>query len=374
MLTVAHVITDLKVGGAQKMLLRLLSRIDRNEFRSAVISLFPGGALAESFRDVADVSDAGYERGLPFASILRVARTLRRIKPDVVQTWMFHADLMGGVAARLGTRAPVLWNIRSSGLGDDSRSTRMGLRALAGLSRVVPAGIVSCSSRGRDVLVDAGYDARRFVIVPNGFETEVFKPDPQARTEIRRELSLSSDAVLIGLVARWHPVKDHAMFIRAAKRIAGARADVHFVLCGDDIHESNEALRAKVEETGCRERFHLLGRRDDTPRVTAALDVACSTSAAEAFSNSVGEAMACGVPCVVTDVGDSVMIIGDTGRAVPSGDDQAFAGSCLNLLNDEEMRANLGRRARSRIEHHFDVSSITRMYEDLYRRVAQDRR
>jgi glycosyltransferase involved in cell wall biosynthesis len=372
MLTVAHVITDLKVGGAQMMLYKLLSRIDRSEFRSAVVAISSGGSLTDSFREVADVATIDYDRrGLPLASLVRLGRTLRRIRPDVVQTWMFHADLLGGVAARLATRAPVLWNIRTSALGDSRRSTRLGLRALAASSRVIPFEIVSCSVRARDVLVHAGYDARRFVIVPNGFDTERFRPRPEARAEVRRELGLGDGVRLIGLIARWHPIKDHAMFIRAAARIAAARADTFFLLCGDEVDDTNPALRALLDRSGFADRFRLLGRRDDTPRLDAALDVACSSSSTvEAFSNAIGEAMACGVPCVVTDVGDSAMIVDDTGP----GDDATFADGCLALLANDDDRARRGAKARQRIEENFELARVVRMYEDLYRRVARGER
>lgn len=377
MVNVVHVITDLKVGGAQVMLHKLLSHVDRSEFRSSVISISSGGGLVDSFRSVSDVASVDFDRrGLPLMPLLRLARLLRERRPDVVQTWMYHADLLGGVAARLATSAPVLWNIRSSALGDSKRSMRVALRLLAAMSRAVPFEIVSCSVRARDVLIDIGYDRGRFVVIPNGFDVDAFQPRPEARDEVRRELGIPPEARLLGLVARWHPMKDHAMFIRAATRIAAAQDDVFFLLCGDDIDSDNAALCSIVAATGIADRFRLLGRRADVPRLTAALDIACSSSSIlEGFSNAVGEAMACAVPCVATDVGDSAFLIADTGRVVAPGDDAAFAAQCLSLLSlSPEVRMRLGMSARARIEKHFEIGVVTRMYEELYRRAARRER
>ncbi len=377
MLNVVHIITTLETGGAQMMLLKLLQRMDRNEFTSDVVSLGPPGALTNSVAAVSRrVESMNIRPGMDaLGAISRLGRYLRQIRPDVVQTWLYHADLLGGIAARLATTAPVLWNIRTSSLGEPSVTNRIVFRLMAGLSRIVPFEIVSCSLRARDTLIDLGYDRGRFVIVPNGFDVSAFKPDPAARIGVRRELGIPDAALLVGLVARWHPVKDHATFVRAAKRIVSSRADAYFLLCGDEVTSDNVALREMVNETGAADRFRLLGRRVDVARLTAALDAACSSSSSEAFSNSIGEAMASGVPVVATDVGDSATLVADTGLVVGPRDEAALAGAILSLLLlPPERRADLGTRARQRIEGNFEIGVVARRYQDLYRRVARRER
>ena len=213
-------------------------------------------------------------------SMLRLIRWLRQTPPDLIQTWMYHADLIGGLGARLAGDIPVVWGIRNSDLsGGESKSlTRLTMRICARLSRWLPERIVSCSEAARDIHIAAGYVAEKMVVIPNGSDLETFKPDEGARESVRKELGISDAAQVIGLMARFDPQKDHLNFVRAAKLLHQDQPNVYFVLCGQDVTWENEKLTKWIEEAGIRNRFLLLGRRDDIPRLAAALDIATLSS------------------------------------------------------------------------------------------------
>jgi glycosyltransferase involved in cell wall biosynthesis len=373
LLRVAHIITGLEVGGAERMLQKVVAHLDRDAFRSDVISLAPPGPLADA---VAAVSDRLEFLGMrprvtDVAKLARLRRLLREWQPDVVQTWMYHANLAGGLAARLSVRAPVIWNIVASGYSYSERRRAQVVprivRLSAAASRFIPSRTVYCSRRAIGFHHDLGFSKKGVEFIPTAFDVETFRPDPDARRSVRRELQLDDDARLVGLVARFHPIKNHDLFLTAARAIADQRSDTHFVLCGDGLTPDNAAVMDIVRRHGVADRCHLLGRRTDMPRITAALDLACSSSFGEGFPNTLGEAMACGVPCVATDVGDSAYLIDDTGMVVPRDDASAFANACLELLGDPARRTRLGAAARQRIEEQFEIGAIARQYERLYR-------
>ncbi|WP_295889009.1 glycosyltransferase [uncultured Thiohalocapsa sp.] len=370
---VAHVITGLGVGGAETMLFRLLSMLPRGDFDPMVLSLSPPGPMGERIAGLdVPVLSLGMSNRLPQPRALaRLARELRRFRPDVVQTWMYHADLLGGVAARLTTSATVVWGLHNSTL-DPVRtpwSTRAVVAACARLSRRLPHCILSCSEVARGVHTALGYDAERVIVIPNGFDLGAFRPSAADHAAVRAELGLAAATVLVGLVARWDPQKDHASFIGAAAHVARQHPAIHFLLVGTAVDEANAALSDLVAGTGFAERFHLLGERADVPRLMAALDVAVSAAAyGEAFPLVIGEAMASGVPCVVTDVGDSAVMVGATGRVVPPREPVALAAALRDLLAlTPEQRRELGASARARVGAEYDLTAVAGRYADLYR-------
>ena len=371
---VLHVITGLGTGGAEMMLYKLLSHMDGEDFQNEVISLTDCGPLSRNIQDLGiPVSALGMPRGIPSPrAVFELNRRLQAIQPTVVQTWMYHADLLGGIAARRAG-IPVVWNIRNAALERYAvkRSTLWTAKLCARLSDRLPARIVCCSESAARGHVAYGYESEKLVIIPNGFALEAYHPDAAARAQVRQELGVREDAPLIGLVARFDPAKDHANFLQAAGLIHQSHPSVQFLLCGKEVTTENSGLADQIAAAGIRASCHLLGLRRDVPRLTAALDIAVSSSASEAFPNAVGEAMACGVPCVVTDVGDSAMLLGDTGRIVAPRDSQTLADACRDLLEmGEEGRRRLGALARHRVETHFDIQTVARSYQRLYEEVA----
>jgi glycosyltransferase involved in cell wall biosynthesis len=373
---IAHVIAGLSMGGAQMMLYKLLSRLDRTIYDSEVISLADVGPLDKKIRALGvPVKVLGMRPGVPNpVGLSRLAGWWRRDPPNVIQTWMYHADLIGCLAAKLAGGIPVAWNIRHSNqnVKNDKRATLWTIKTCAWLSGWLPDRIVCCSEASLRVHAELGYASRGMVVIPNGFDLAAFKPDPVARITVRRELKIAEAALLIGLVGRFNPQKDHHTFIQAAARLSANLPEVHFLLCGDDITPANAQLVEWITASGLRERCHLLGRREDVSRLTAALDIATMTSAyGEGFPNVVGEAMACAVPCAVTDVGDSGLIVHDTGRVVPPGDPIALAAAWRALIGlGPEGRETLGAAARRRIEKHFSLSVVVARYQSLYEELA----
>jgi glycosyltransferase involved in cell wall biosynthesis len=206
------------------------------------------------------------------------------------------------------------------------------------------------------------------VVIPNGIDLEAFAPSRAHRVSVREELGADPGAPLIGLFARFDPQKNHRMFLAAAAKLHESLPEARFVLAGGGMDASNAALAQWIDEAGVAGVTHLLGLRADMPRLTAALDVACSSSSwGEAFPLVLGEAMACGVPCVATDLGDVADIVSDCGRVVPPDDPVALALAMEALLRlPEPERRALGVRARSRIEDRFDVRGIAARYESMY--------
>lgn len=369
-MAVALIITSLSTGGAEIMLFKVLERLNP-QFSPHVISLTSLGDIGPRIQALGiPVVSLGMRPGVlsPWA-FFRLVWWLKTLKPDVVHTWMYHADLLGGLAARLARVPAVAWGIRNSNLDRDKTklSTRVVVGACARVSRWVPDRILSCSEVARQVHVALGYAEDKMVLVPNGFDLTRFQPDALARTAVRAELGMRDDTLLVGLIGRFDPQKNHAGFFEAARYLHSRLPMVHFVLAGKGIDMSNRELMRMVEAAGVCHVTHLLGLRSDIPRLMAALDVLASSSYGEAFSNVLGEAMACGVPCVVTNVGDSAYIVGDTGQVVLSGDMNALAAAMEGLLTlPPDEKAALGTRARARVAEHFEIEKVVQQYETFY--------
>jgi glycosyltransferase involved in cell wall biosynthesis len=368
---VAFVITDLRVGGAERMLLQLVARLSPR-FEPHVISLSDIGPIGEELiRRGISVRALGMRTGMPSVFLfVRLVRWLRGVRPDVVHTWLYHADLLGGLAARFARVPVVAWCIRNGTLDPNTskRATRIIVRVCALLSRYIPDRIVSCSYRAAQVHAALGYAKRKFVCIPNGFDLAEFAPNAAARDSLRAELSVSKDALLVGLLARFDPQKNHTGFLQAAVAITRCVPNVHFVLAGSGVDATNPQLAHCIDEYGLTGNLHLLGLRSDMPRITAALDVACCASTSgEAFSNALGEAMASEVATVATDVGDNAYILGDTGLLVPAGNVASMAHAISRVLSmSHAERQAMGRRARERVQNLFTIDSVVRQYEAFY--------
>jgi glycosyltransferase involved in cell wall biosynthesis len=374
-LRIVHVINSFEFGGAEAMLCNLLLRTDRNRFDLHVVSLIDDLTVARPVLNAGiPIVTMGMKPGVPDPrGVTRLARHLRQLRPHVVQTWMDHSNLIGGLAAIFSRCPGIVWGIHHCDHVPSltKRSTLMTVQACAALSRKIPSQIVCCSNHAAKTYARRGFASAKMLVIPNGIDTQIFRPDPDARISVRRELALAPDTPLIGLIARYDPLKDHANFLRAAPILASRRPEAHFVLCGANVDATNAALTKQIHELGLAERCHLLGPRRDIPRIQAALDLATSSSISEAFPLVLGEAMACAVPCVATHVGDCAWIIGQTGRIVPPRDPQALADAWADLLRmTPQARADLGRAARERVRESFGIDQVTRRYETLYERIG----
>jgi glycosyltransferase involved in cell wall biosynthesis len=375
MIKVLHVITTLGPAGAETMLCRIASAMDRTRFKNEVVSLTGILDQAEKMRAIGvRVRTLGMRTSVPNPLlVMRLAQWIRQARPDAIHTWMYHANLVGALAARLAGGVPVVWGIHNGALdpGIDKRRTMLVNRACAFLSRKLPARIVCCSEASLHIHKNLGYATEKLEVIPNGFDVEQIKPDPGARPSVREELGIPPDAPLIGIAARFHPLKDHRNFLWAAARLHEKRPEVHFLLCGLDITWENPQLAGWIEAAGIRNRCHLIGVRQDVSRLFAAMDIATTASRSEAFPVVIGEAMACGTPCVVTDVGDSAMIVDETGIVVPPGDPVALAEAWQKLIDaGPEARQRLGIAARRRVQQYFALPRILERYQSIYSELA----
>ena len=367
---VLHIITDLLLGGAESVLVEVASRGQRDGHANLVVSLTDDQPLGERLRETGiRVMALNLRPNRPDPrAIIRLARMIRAETPDLIQTWMYHGDLLGSVASLFAGRPPIVWGIHHTAADPATLNprTRQILKLNARLSRSIPTRIICCAESAKTSHAEAGYRADRMTVIPNGVDVTRFQPDPAARAELRAELGLTDNDFLIGLCARFHPTKDHATFIKAARDIPDAR----FLLCGRDVTESNSLLMKMIDEAGIRSRCHLLGPRNDMPRVYSALDLLVSSSRSEAFPLTIAEAMACGRPCVVTDVGDSAVIIGETGRVVPAGDPPGMAEAVASLRSlSEGSFHQLGALARERAEKLYNLEFSTQRYWKTYQEI-----
>lgn len=379
MIRVLHVISGLDQGGAEAMLMRLMKKLDRRSFSQSVVSLTSRGVYGDELEAL----------GIPlhilgltgFASIpgglARLRRIVKAIQPDVVQTWLYHSDLLGLVAARMAGDAAVAWNVRCAGLGpgDVPRSTRW-LTSILGMLSSRPDAVLFNSSAGRHAHAAIGYRPRRSVVIPNGFDLDERRPDPERRADFRSEIGVDNATFLVGMVARAHQIKNQSTFLTAAARLKEISPGIRFVLVGLNESWDNKSLVSDIDRLGLRESVMLLGLRQDIARVMAGLDCLVSTSTSEGFPNVLGEAMACGVPCVATDAGDSRVIVGDTGKIVAIGDVGGIVSGIVQLMDSGlEDRTLRSERCRQRIVDHFELSHVAALYADFYRELdaAQER-
>jgi glycosyltransferase involved in cell wall biosynthesis len=349
--------------------------MDRTEFENEIVSLTGILDLADKMQSIGvRVRTLGMKKTIPNPlSVLRLARWIRESQPDVIHTWMYHANLIGSLAAWLAGNVPVVWGIHHNAFDPqvDKRRTIFVNRACAFLSKRFAERIVFCSEASLRTHRELNYAQEKLEVIPNGFDLEQVKPDPSAHESLRKELGIPSDAVVIGIGARFHPHKDHDNFVQAAGLLHKQMPEIHFLLFGMGISWDNAQLTEWIDAAGIRDRCHLLGKREDVSRLFSGMDIATTASRSEAFPIVVGEAMACGTPCVVTDVGDSALIVADTGKVVAPNDPRALAEAWRSLVEagPDEGR-ELGIAARSRVRRHFALPTVVQSYEDIYTELA----
>jgi glycosyltransferase involved in cell wall biosynthesis len=370
-MTVVHVIAGLQAGGAESVLLRLTTSDQSN--RHAVISLMDEGKYGAPLA-AAGVSVHALRMprsGVTMEGLRELRRLLASYRPDVVQTWMYHADLVGGVMARLCRVPRICWGIRSGEIlwmpGQRLTASIRAFNAL--LSWIVPDCII-CNSRRAAALHRAiGYSARKLRVVPNGVDTDAFRPDAGLRERVRSEWRVPAATPLIAAVGRDTPYKDHDTLIAAIRivRDEGARFKVAFVGSGMDAR--NGVLGAKLGEAGLDDEVHLAGERDDMPAVMNALDLCVMSSAAEAFPSVLIEAMACGVPCVTTDVGDAAAAVGEAGWVVPPREPRALARAIRAALDDwrdPEIYSRRREASRAHVIDRYGLAQMVRGFRDAW--------
>jgi glycosyltransferase involved in cell wall biosynthesis len=360
-------IRSLNVGGAERQLIALAKALIKKDFNITVLTFYSGGALEEDLKDSGIKLISLEKRGRwdVLGFLWRLIHHIKEIQPDVVHGYLGTANILTVLLKPLFPKTKMIWGVRASNVDFSRYDWLSGLNfKLECLLSPLADLIIVNSNAGKTYHIDHGFPSEKVVVVPNGIDTERFKPDPDARIKIRKEWRISDDTILIGLVARLDPMKDHPTFLKAAALLSKEREDIRFVCVGTGSETYTQKLYYLANELGISDKVIWAGERNDMPAVYNALDIACSSSSyGEGFPNVVGEAMACGVPCVVTDVGDSAWIVGDTGIVVPPKNPHALAVGWKSIL--EINRREMGIKSRSRIIERFSIKYLVDKTESV---------
>lgn len=368
---ILFIITDLKLGGAENTLLRLSTNLDRSRFEPIVVSLKEKREIGRQIEELnIKVYSLGVKRiiNLPQA-IYKINKIVKNFRPHIIHSWLYHADLIGALLKLLYPKTCLFWSIRQTNLSKDlnRKSVLMLAKFCAKLSHFVPDLILTCSSKAEKSHIKYGYNKNIFHVIPNGYDLNAYKYSLVARREIRSRLNIGNDTKIVAMVARYDPQKNHTGFLLMCSYLRECFDYVTFLMIGRDVVEQNNALVEVIEKLALSDKVKLLGERSDIYRYLSAIDILVSPSHGEAFPNVIAEAMACAVPCVVTDVGESKQIVGDAGYVVEAGDTLGMADATRKLVLDDKLRSDLGKAARLRILQNYDLSKVTKDYEELYK-------
>ena len=377
MRSVLHVITGLGVGGAEMMLVKLVSELARRKYTSCVISLKgkPGGPIYQKLHELG-IPVFCLDVTRPFSLPLRLYQLInfiRRSQPTVLQSWMYHGDFVGSFIGLI-FRIPVIWNLRQSNLAKShtKQTTLMLISVLARMSRRWPRRIICGSHAAKRVHVAKGYDEKKMIVIPNGFDLRQLNPPEDKIISLKRQLCLEKDTMVIGIVGRFDPQKDYLNFIRASSIVLQRFPQVKLVMCGTDISAENKILYEWLKQFDLLEKAILLGERNDIPVVMGMFTILVSSSLGEGFPNVIGEGMAAGLPCVVTNVGDSAYLVDDTGKVVPPKDPESLAEAIIEMIAlPKELLEKKGLAGQKRIRECFSISAVTKKYLDLYDELVQ---
>lgn len=374
MLKILHIITGLGDGGAEAVLFRLCTYDIKN--KHTVISIMNEGKYGTLLREAGiNVFCLEMPKGrLNLKGLLRLFRLIRNLHPDVVQTWMYHANLIGGIVARLSGIRSICWGIHHSVLirGVSPFSTILVAKVCALLSGIVPRVIICCSQEAIEVHKSMGYRADRMIYIPNGYDISKLRTDPEERENIRKEIGIEDDTPLLGMVARYDTLKDHENLLNALYILKKTGVNFKCVLAGTGMDDTNQKIKEQIRERALEREVLLLGRRNDIPALMNGLDLHILSSSSEAFPNVIAEAMACGTPCVATDVGDSAIIIGNTGWIVPPKEPGALADAITKAIDEHvtepERWSRRSAGSRERIATNFEIGAVLKMYGECWRR------
>lgn len=369
---VIHIITGLNDGGAEAVLYRLCDFDKHNEH--IVISMMDEGKYGPLLKAIGiQVHCLNMPQSrVSLSGLWQLFKLLRSYKPDVVQTWMYHADLIGGVIARLSGVNNIVWGVHHTTLvkGESKRSTILIAKINALISSFIPRRIIYCAEKSRQVQESIGFSPKIGHVVPNGYNIDDFKPDLNARMAFRQEVGLVDEKFLIGHVGRYHPFKDYPTLVNAISLLTKKKSALNVVMVGSDLTTNNTQLKQLIKDNICSEHITLLGRRNDITAVMNGFDLFVLSSVSEAFPNVLNEAMACGTPCITTDVGDAAVIVGDTGWVVPPKDSQALANAILDAMEEQQNNPQAWQArkqaCRERIVNNFSINKMVAGYQRVW--------
>lgn len=376
---VLHFAYSIGGGGAEAMLMNLAETLDPAQFRTVVVAMNARPwthqlkRLHEAGVDVHDLESTTY---LNPRTLSRLHAVLRSERPDIVQTWTHHADLVGGWAARLAGVRNVVWSIHCREIhrnpGDSDSKMAFFRRALAFSSRFIPRRIISCSAAAIEDHDAIGYPRAKMRWIPNGINAGRFVPDMDAGLDTRAELKLPANVPVIGYVGRFHEMKDLATFLRAAALLQARVPEAHFVFCGGVEIQLGEVERELLAQLPQRQQVRFESFRADPWRLYPALSVFSLSSRTEACPMTLIEAMSCGVPCVTSDVGDCGRLLEGVGQVVPMRDPEALAAAWEQTLQlGATAREEIARQSRQRVLEKFTIAHAARQYAETYAQLVE---
>lgn len=370
---IVHIITGLNNGGAEGVLYRLVTHDQDNEH--IVISMMDAGKYGPMLLDKGvKLYCLNMDQGkFSPKAIVKLYKILKKTKPNVVQTWMYHADLIGGIVAKSLGIKKVFWNIRHSNFDENhtKASTIKIAKINARLSSIVPKSIISCAEGAVESHVELGYNKDKIIVIGNGYDLSTFNINSNSRSAIREELNIGKHPVL-GMVGRYDPQKNHEGLLEALSLIKKQGYNFDLVLVGRDLNEKNKELLHKIKKLDLYDQVHLLDQRSDIPNIMNALDIhILSSSYGEGFPNVIAEAMACGTPCIATDIGDSALIIGDSGWIVSENNSEELANAIIKGFQEKENEQKWAikiKSARKRILDNFDIEIMVEKYNNVWKK------
>lgn len=370
---VLHIISGLGDGGAEAILYRLCKFDKQNNH--VVISLMGeqkyGPMLSEIGIDVYTLNNSS--KKIKVFSIITLYKLINKLKPDVVQTWMYHADFIGGVVARLVGIKNIVWGVHHTTLvrGKSKPITVLIAKINAFLSHFIPKKIIYCAEMSRKTQESIGFKKNKGVVIPNGYDVDDYTPNERLGLKFRNEMKISNDKFLIGHVGRYDPQKDQNTLILSFAYLKKRHFDFNAVIVGTNLDDKNEKLLGFIKENDLSDCVCLLGRRNDIPSVMNGIDIFVLSSAfGEAFPNVLNEAMACGTPCIATDIGDSRSIIGDTGWITSIKDPSVIANAITRAaeekLSNKDSWLVREKACRERIVQNFSIQKMVKKYKEIW--------
>tara|TARA_Y100001968_G_C19454442_1_gene771576 strand:- start:17550 stop:18683 length:1134 start_codon:yes stop_codon:yes gene_type:complete len=370
-LRIIHIITSLEANGAQLMMLRLIEQLKRQGFSIKVISLTSKVPLLERFESIGiKVSVIDFSRFNIFYNLYLLLIEISNFKPSIVQTWMYHADLLGGFISKILGIKKIFWNIRHSDIDHKGMkiTTIVISRICAFTSYFIPDKIISNSYRAIQIHKSIGYCDNKFIYIPNGFAYNKSGNSNNKYLDLRSSLYLSKSDIIVGSLARYHNQKDYPNLLKSAREVLDYRRDIHFVLCGNNVNYSNIQLTELINKLKINKNIHLLDYQKDIQNILTQLDLLVSSSSyGEGFPNVIGEAMLMGTPCISTDVGDSRLIIRDDRFIVPPSNSKLLSQAILNFISlSSTEKIDIGIRGNKIIIDNYSLKSVLLKYLHVY--------
>ncbi len=366
---IIHISTGLENGGAEGVLYRLCKGDKHNTH--IVVSLIGRGKYADLLEaEGIRVYCLNMPSGrVSINGLLTLYRLIKQQNADVIQTWMYHADLIGGVVAKLARAKSIYWNVRHSTIEIEhsKKSLVLVAKACSILSKWIPKKIIYCAEQAKVTHEQLGYDSSKSIVIGNGYDLELFTVDNAGAHTFRSSIGLEQSELLIGMIGRYNPQKDHHNLLQSLNLVKRAGYSFKCVLIGREIERNNQVLFEQVDNLNLTEEIILLGQRTDIPHIMNALDInILSSSFGEGFPNVLAEAMACGTPCVTTNVGDAGLIVKSTGWVVSPKNHNELADAIIGAIKEKELQEenwlNRSKACRKRVEDNFSINSMINNY------------